>query len=121
MTKFRDGPNDAINDEILELVVVRISMDDCELAAKVDTRLKDLLSKNDWHLIATEKPEYGRVVVFYAPTDISNDGVIRNWKKASGYLMRGYLDEPDYFNWDGRRMQPYEAQPTHWHHLPEGP
>jgi hypothetical protein len=44
-----------------------------------------------------------------------------NWKMATGFWMPGYRDEPGCWEWEGRRLKPYDLQPTHWMPLPNPP
>lgn len=78
-----------------------------------------------WRPIS-EAPE-GKVLLMWGPTDVGDDGKIRNWKSATGNWHRGYTDEHSKSEgytgwwWDGRAIKSYEPQPTRWQLLPEPP
>lgn len=58
-----------------------------------------------------------RIILLWAVTDISDAGEIKNWKMATGH----YSDGDEGWEWDGRVLQPYDVQPTHWQPLPDPP
>lgn len=58
-----------------------------------------------------------RTVLLWAATDRGADGKITNWKMATGSYHTGY----DAWEWEGRILQSYDVQPTHWMSLPDPP
>ncbi len=69
----------------------------------------------DWQPIETAPKQ--KVVLLWALTDTDTG----NWKMATGYWMPGYAEDPGGWTWEGRRLMPYDAQPTHWMPLPLPP
>lgn len=80
-----------------------------------DIEIQKLRAASNWQPIETAPKQ--RVVLLWALTDEETG----NWKMATGFWMPGYRDEPGEWEWDGRRLKPYDVQPTHWMPLPEPP
>jgi hypothetical protein len=72
-------------------------------------------STSSWQPIETAPKQV--VVLLWAQTGIEP----YNWKIATGFWMPGYRDEPGCWEWEGRRLKPYDVQPTHWMPLPPPP
>jgi len=70
---------------------------------------------SEWQPIETA-PKM-KVLLLWAATDIAYNGVILNWKMATGSWSSGH----EAWIWDGRLLASYEVQPTHWMPLPEPP
>ncbi len=69
----------------------------------------------EWSMI--ESAPKARTVLLFAVTDVGDDGQVKNWKMQSGYWSDSY----GAWVWEGRPVQKYEIQPTHWRPMPDPP
>ena len=64
----------------------------------------------------------GKILLLFAVTDIRDDGVVKNWKMATGSRHYRHGDEPfGPWTWNGIELRVYDIQPTHWQPLPAPP
>ena len=94
--------------------------------SEVETLLDEIAALESsalrWRPIA-EAPE-SRTILLFCVTDISEDGTVMNWRKASGYLRPddwALQENETRWCWEGRPVMVWDAQPTHWMALPESP
>jgi len=57
-----------------------------------------------------------KIILLFAVTDVGANGEALNWKMGTGCL-----DREGQWEWGGRKLQPYDAWPTHWMSLPRPP
>lgn len=107
---------EALIGELRKLVPVGTE-DEQALAQKVANKLTAILAADagGWRGIA-DCPR-GKIVLLFAITEFAPDGQAKNWKMATGHRCYSTGE----WLWDGRRLAPYDALPTHWRPLPEPP
>ena len=79
---------------------------------------------SEWQTIETAPCQ--RIILLWAVTSTDPP----NWKMATGWWLPPYgpsvsnklgWEETGCWVWEGRRLEPYDVQPTHWMSLPEPP
>lgn len=105
-----------LSDEQLEDFLERPfpQMDHYRMAKAIVAELKRLRSQGEWRPIADAPKQHA--IMLFAVTDLSAEGLVRNWKMATGHKAHDGV-----WVWEGRRLKPYEIQPTHWCYHPQPP
>ena len=74
-----------------------------------------------WNRIDDLMPPRGRVVILFAVTDWGPNAEVHNWRKSTGSWNFDFDEYQIVWTWEGRRLEAWDAKPSHWCELPDGP
>lgn len=70
-----------------------------------------------WKWYSIESAPRMKTILLFAITDRGDNGEVKNWKMATGFWSDGHSE----WIWEGRVIDVWEVQPTHWMELPGAP